>query len=106
NRTRYIASNFQLQFDAPPQAGAIYTGGFSHCPNGTLAVGATTIFYQCHSGGFCNLDNRWWDLLREINRLYQLVMSLGLDPRQLSPDRTTRPPVPQTIQNTFAIPSR
>ncbi|KAM7202735.1 hypothetical protein V8F33_002661, partial [Rhypophila sp. PSN 637] len=44
--------------------------------------------------------------MREIKRLYQLVMSLGLDPRHLSPDRTTRPPVPQTIQNTFAIPPR
>ncbi|KAK4214163.1 cell wall manno protein CIS3 [Rhypophila decipiens] len=60
NRTGYIASNFQLQFDAPPQAGAIYTGGFSHCPNGTLALGATTVFYQCRSGGFYNLYDRWW----------------------------------------------
>ncbi|KAM7185062.1 hypothetical protein V8F33_012624, partial [Rhypophila sp. PSN 637] len=60
NRTGYIASNFQLQFDAPPQAGAIYTGGFSHCPNGTLALGATAVFYQCRSGGFYNLYNRWW----------------------------------------------
>ncbi|KAM7220422.1 hypothetical protein V8F06_004201 [Rhypophila decipiens] len=60
NRTGYIASNFQLQFDAPPQAGAIYTGGFSHCPNGTLALGATTVFYQCRSGGFSNLYDRWW----------------------------------------------
>ncbi|KAM7199988.1 hypothetical protein V8F33_004162 [Rhypophila sp. PSN 637] len=60
NRTGYIASNFQLQFDAPPQAGAIYTGGFSHCANGTLALGATTVFYQCRSGGFYNLYDRWW----------------------------------------------
>ncbi|KAM7219704.1 hypothetical protein V8F06_004917, partial [Rhypophila decipiens] len=41
-------------------AGTIYTAGFSHCPNGTLALGATTVFYQCRSGGFYNLYDRWW----------------------------------------------
>lgn len=30
-RTGYVASNDQLQFDEPPQAGAIYTTGFSVC---------------------------------------------------------------------------
>lgn len=55
NRTGYIASNRQLQFDDPPQTGAIYTAGFSLCSNGSVALGGTTTFYQCRSGGFYNL---------------------------------------------------
>ena len=59
-RTGYIASNFQLQFDNPPQAGAIYTAGFSVCENGTLALGGSSIFYQCLSGSFYNIYDRSW----------------------------------------------
>lgn len=59
-RTGYIASNFQFQFDAPPQAGAIYTSGFSACSNGTLALGGSNVFYQCLSGDFFNLYDRSW----------------------------------------------
>ncbi|KAL8913850.1 MAG: hypothetical protein Q9171_001454 [Xanthocarpia ochracea] len=59
-RTGYIASNFQFQFDAPPQAGAIYTSGFSACGNGTLALGSSNVFYQCLSGDFYNLYDRLW----------------------------------------------
>ncbi|KAL8678863.1 MAG: hypothetical protein Q9186_004798 [Xanthomendoza sp. 1 TL-2023] len=59
-RTGYIASNFQFQFDAPPQAGAIYTSGFSSCSNGTLALGGSNVFYQCLSGDFYNLYDRSW----------------------------------------------
>ncbi|MCJ1318310.1 hypothetical protein MMC15_003638 [Xylographa vitiligo] len=54
-RTGYIAANYQFQFDGPPQNGAIYTGGFSVCANGTLALGGSAIFYQCLSGTFYNL---------------------------------------------------
>ncbi|KAF2766042.1 hypothetical protein EJ03DRAFT_318305 [Teratosphaeria nubilosa] len=54
-RTGYIASNNQFQFDDPPQAGAIYTSGWSACSNGTLALGDSAIFYQCLSGTFYNL---------------------------------------------------
>ncbi|AEO63895.1 uncharacterized protein THITE_2109515 [Thermothielavioides terrestris NRRL 8126] len=60
NRTGYIASNFQFQFDNPPQAGALYTAGFSYCTNGSLALGSTTVFYRCLSGNFYNLYDRWW----------------------------------------------
>jgi len=60
DRTGYIASNFQFQFDSPPQAGAIYTVGFSLCSNNTLALGGSAIFYQCWSGGFFNLYDRQW----------------------------------------------
>ena len=59
-RTGYIASNYQFQFDAPPQAGAIYTSGFTVCANGTLALGDSNVFYQCLSGDFYNLYDRPW----------------------------------------------
>ena len=57
--TGYIASNYQFQFDDPPQAGAIYTAGFSMCSNGSLALGGSAIFYACRSGNFSNLYDRW-----------------------------------------------
>ncbi|KAM4063544.1 PIR protein [Hirsutella rhossiliensis] len=60
NRTGYIASNYQFQFDGPPQAGSIYTGGFCVFNNGSLALGDTTIFYRCKSGNFYNLYDRHW----------------------------------------------
>ncbi|CAG8959810.1 hypothetical protein HYFRA_00001718 [Hymenoscyphus fraxineus] len=59
-RTGYIASNYQFQFDAPPQTGTIYSGGFSACSNGSLALGGSAVFYQCYSGGFYNLYDRSW----------------------------------------------
>ena len=59
-RTGYIASNFQFQFDKPPQAGAIYTAGWSVCANGSLALGGSNVFYQCLSGNFYNLYNEHW----------------------------------------------
>ncbi|KAL2161874.1 hypothetical protein VTH06DRAFT_7658 [Thermothelomyces fergusii] len=59
-RTGYVASNYQFQFDGPPQAGAIYTAGFSACANGSLALGRSAVFWQCASGTFYNLYDRWW----------------------------------------------
>ena len=59
-RTAYIASNNQFQFDGPPQAGAIFTSGFSVCQNESIALGDTTVFYQCLSGSFYNLYNTNW----------------------------------------------
>ncbi|CAM1505859.1 Fc.00g114960.m01.CDS01 [Cosmosporella sp. VM-42] len=59
-RTGYIASNYQLQFDSPPQAGAKFTSGFSACSNQSLALGSSTVFYQCQSGDFFNLYDRSW----------------------------------------------
>ena len=58
--TGYIADNFQFQFDNPPQTGAIYTSGFSVCGNGSLALGGSSVFYSCNSGGFNNLYDRSW----------------------------------------------
>ncbi|UKZ61576.1 uncharacterized protein TrAtP1_002835 [Trichoderma atroviride] len=59
DRTGYIASNYQFQFDDPPQVDAIYTRGFSAC-DGTLALRGSTTFYQCRSGDFYNLYDRNW----------------------------------------------
>ena len=59
-RTGYIAANYQFQFDKPPQAGAIYTSGWSVCGNGSLALGGSNVFYQCRSGNFYNLYDRYW----------------------------------------------
>ena len=54
-RTGYVASNEQLQFDDPPQLGAIWTAGFSVCENGSLALGDDVIWWKCLSGSFYNL---------------------------------------------------
>ncbi|KAL0264439.1 hypothetical protein SLS55_000389 [Diplodia seriata] len=63
-RTGYIASNYQLQFDKPPQAGTIYDDGFSACSNGSLALGGSAVFYGCTSGEgatqFYNFYDRNW----------------------------------------------
>lgn len=59
-RTGYIASNYQFQYDGPPQAGAIYTAGFSVCADGSIALGPSKTFYQCRSGDFSNLYDRNW----------------------------------------------
>ncbi|KAF2004279.1 hypothetical protein P154DRAFT_587934 [Amniculicola lignicola CBS 123094] len=57
-RVGSIVANYQFQFDGPPQAGAIYTGGFSVCTNNSLALGPSTIFWRCTSGEFMNLYDR------------------------------------------------
>ncbi|OAQ74202.1 covalently-linked cell wall protein [Pochonia chlamydosporia 170] len=60
DRTGYIASNYQFQFDAPPQHNAIKSSGFSVCQNGSLALDGSTVFYRCLSGNFYNLYDRHW----------------------------------------------
>lgn len=59
-RQGYIASNYQLQYDNPLQAGARESTGFSVCSNGSLALSAAgrsapAVWYQCLSGSFSNL---------------------------------------------------
>ncbi|KAI9655660.1 MAG: hypothetical protein M1831_004812 [Alyxoria varia] len=55
----YVASNKQFQFvdgeSDRPQAGTIYSSGFSICQNNSLALGPTTTFQSCNSGEFDNL---------------------------------------------------
>ena len=55
NRTLEIVANHQLQADNPPQAGSLYSTGFSICSNGSLALMSSAVFYQCQSGTFFNL---------------------------------------------------
>ncbi|KAL2264588.1 hypothetical protein VTJ83DRAFT_7098 [Remersonia thermophila] len=59
DRKGYISMSYQFQFDNPPQSGALFTAGFTACPNDTLALGPTTVFWQCASGTFWNLYDRW-----------------------------------------------
>ncbi|PVH92605.1 hypothetical protein DM02DRAFT_508667, partial [Periconia macrospinosa] len=59
NRIGSVVANRQFQFDGPPQAGAIYTGGFSVCKNSSLAIGGTTRWWKCGSGEFYNLYDEW-----------------------------------------------
>ncbi|CDK28385.1 unnamed protein product [Kuraishia capsulata CBS 1993] len=55
-RVGSIVANRQFQFDGPPpQAGAIYAAGWSITDDAKLAIGNTTVFYQCLSGTFYNL---------------------------------------------------
>ncbi|CAI5758025.1 unnamed protein product [Candida verbasci] len=51
-----IVANYQLQFDAGTQAGAIYGAGWS-IYDGYLYLGDDNVFYQCLSGDFYNLYN-------------------------------------------------
>ncbi|KAE8454674.1 hypothetical protein EG329_000297 [Mollisiaceae sp. DMI_Dod_QoI] len=51
NRQGYIASNSQFQFNTPVQENAIYTGGFSVCSNGSLALGGSSVFWECLTTG-------------------------------------------------------
>ncbi|PUU72341.1 hypothetical protein B9Z19DRAFT_1137928 [Tuber borchii] len=46
-----IGANRQFQYDGPPaQAGAIYTGGWSLCPDNLIALGPQKQFYGCACG--------------------------------------------------------
>jgi len=74
-RTGYIASNRQFQFDNPPQAGAIYTSGFSVCSNNSLALGGSAIFYQCYTSGFYNLYDQSW--APQCSPVYIIAMGAG-----------------------------
>ncbi|KAK4974727.1 hypothetical protein LTR66_011064 [Elasticomyces elasticus] len=75
-RIGYIASNRQFQFDGPPQAGAIYTAGWSYCSNGnnnTLALGSSAVFYQCLSGNFYNLYDQ--STGKQCSQVYLAILS-------------------------------
>lgn len=74
-RTGYIASNYQFQFDAPPQAGTIKASGFSYCSNNSLALDGSAIFYQCLSGDFWNLYDRHW--AEHCSQVYLVGMPVG-----------------------------
>jgi hypothetical protein len=74
SRTGSIVANHQFQFDGPPQAGAIYTGGFSVCQNKSLAIGGSTRWWRCMSGEFGNLyDTTIGEQCTEIRILVDFV---------------------------------
>ncbi|KAF1922824.1 uncharacterized protein M421DRAFT_426449 [Didymella exigua CBS 183.55] len=76
SRTGSVVANRQFQFDGPPQAGAIYTGGFSVCQNNSLAIGGTTRWWRCMSGTFGNLyDESIGDQCSEIRIVVGFVDS-------------------------------
>lgn len=60
NNSSPQAANYQFQFDAPAQTGAIYTAGFSVCEDGSLALGDQKTWYRCRSGDFYNLYSKNW----------------------------------------------
>ncbi|KAF1357482.1 hypothetical protein EJ07DRAFT_181302 [Lizonia empirigonia] len=74
SRTGSVVANRQFQFDGPPQAGAIYTGGFSVCQNNSLAIGGSTRWFRCMSGAFGNLyDESIGDQCTEIRIIVDFV---------------------------------
>lgn len=86
DRTGYIASNHQFQFDAPPQANALKTSGFSLCSNGSLALDGSAIWYQCLSGEFHNLyDSDWAEQCSPIYLISQKGTG-GSPPATQNPD--------------------
>ncbi|KAK4225147.1 hypothetical protein QBC38DRAFT_271524 [Podospora fimiseda] len=99
-RTGYVASNYQFQFDKPAQAGAIYTSGFSVCDNGSLALGDSTVFYQCRSGDFYNLYDRWW--AEQCSPVQILVMPCGGTEAAVGDGRVTVGTA--NVQTTVVIP--
>jgi hypothetical protein len=54
-----LTRTLQHRFDNPPQHGAIYTSGFSVCDDGKLSLGGNNVWYECLSGDFYNLYDRW-----------------------------------------------
>ncbi|KAF2093679.1 hypothetical protein NA57DRAFT_61384 [Rhizodiscina lignyota] len=49
NRIFSVVSNFQLEYDNPPQDTAIYTAGWYLCDNGTITLGSWLSFTACNS---------------------------------------------------------
>ncbi|KAF2011574.1 hypothetical protein BU24DRAFT_284207 [Aaosphaeria arxii CBS 175.79] len=96
-----IVANRQFQFDGPPQAGTIYTGGFSVCENSSLALGGSTVWYRCMSGAFGNLyDQSIGDQCHQVS----IVASLLNPPAPLSSSIASTSIV-STASSTTASPS-
>lgn len=55
NRIGYVAENGQIQFDKPPQHGALVAIGWAINKDGYLSIGDQEVLYQCLSGTFYNL---------------------------------------------------
>lgn len=89
-RTGSIVANQQFQFDGPPQAGAIYTGGFSVCKNNSLAIGGSARWWRCMSGEFGNLyDESIGDQCTEIRIVVSLLEKPTPSSSSVLPSSTT-----------------
>ncbi|KAK7418462.1 hypothetical protein QQX98_003954 [Neonectria punicea] len=83
DRTGYISSSFQLQFDEPAQPDAKITSGFSACADNSLALGSSSVFYQCQSGDFYNLYDRNWAEQCEPVKIVMMPCGSGADSKAL-----------------------
>ncbi|KAH7399010.1 hypothetical protein DE146DRAFT_514951 [Phaeosphaeria sp. MPI-PUGE-AT-0046c] len=93
-RQGYIASNYQLQYDSPLQAGARESSGFSVCSNGSLALSAAgraapAVWYQCLSGTFYNLYSQ--SIGAQCVPIYMVaVAASGGQPQPTQPPRVSQ----------------
>lgn len=97
DRTGYIASNYQFQFDGPPQAGALFTAGFSACRNQKLAFGSSTVFWQCQSGDFYNLYDRNWAEQCEPVEIIMMACGAGSAKKEANAKRVVGSIVATTV---------
>jgi hypothetical protein len=91
-----ILTSSRFQFDAPVQAGAKQTSGFSLCSNGSLALGSSAIFYQCLSGNFYNLYSQ--STGAQCSPIFIMAVNQGGSASQMSdgqPNATPKPAVSQ-----------
>jgi hypothetical protein len=100
-RTGSIVANRQFQFDGPPQAGAIYTGGFSTCNNGSVALGSSTVFYQCLSGDFYNLYDKDW--AEQCEPVELIATSCGADNGDKPAGNPGQTPVATSMMQTTVV---
>lgn len=96
-RTGEIVANSQLQFDEPLQSGALFTSGFSICGNGSLAVGGSTVFYQCLSGSFYNLYQQSQG--KQCNEVY--INTIPCEANGSNPADTSSSSVPTAMTMTM-----
>ncbi|KAL1594190.1 hypothetical protein SLS59_008812 [Nothophoma quercina] len=95
SRTGSVVANRQFQFDGPPQAGAIYTGGFSICQNKSLAIGGSARWWRCMSGAFGNLyDESIGDQCTEIRIIVDYVNDPSPSSSLVLPASTTLSLIP------------
>ncbi|XPS70081.1 tRNA pseudouridine(32) synthase [Ascochyta lentis] len=95
SRTGSVVANRQFQFDGPPQAGAIYTGGFSICQNNSLAIGGSARWFRCMSGAFGNLyDESIGDQCTEIRIIADFVNDPSPSSSLVLPASTTLSLIP------------
>ncbi|KAJ8117559.1 hypothetical protein OPT61_g1269 [Boeremia exigua] len=106
SRTGSVVANRQFQFDGPPQAGAIYTGGFSVCQNKSLAIGGSTRWWRCMSGAFGNLyDESIGDQCSEIRIVVDLVDEPSSSSSTILPTSTIRSATPTGAASVTSVSS-